>query len=71
MYIVQKRHGVLQRRVIIISIIMFSTNQKCNALPAIFGIFLHSTSTPEIVVEVFARAGLSVSVTTNHNMVNS
>ena len=53
------------------SIMMFSTNQKCNTLAAVMGIFLHSTSTPELVVEVFAHAGLSISTTSIHNMVNS
>lgn len=60
-----------QRRVVISSILLFSTNQKCNALPAVMGLFLHSNSTPEVAVEVFAHAGLSVSVTSTHNMVNS
>ena len=53
------------------SIIMFSTNQKCNALATAMGFFFHSTNTPELVVEVFAHAGLSVSTTTIHNIVNS
>lgn len=61
----------LQRRVVIISILMFTTNQKFNALAATMGMFFHPTSTPELVVEVFAHAGLSVSITTIHNMVNS
>ena len=50
---------------------MFSMNQKCNALATAMGFFFHSTNTPELVVEVFAHAGLSVSTTTIHNMVNS
>jgi hypothetical protein len=53
------------------SILMFSTNQKCNALAAVMGMFFHSTSTPELVIEVCAHAGLSVSITTIHNMVDS
>ncbi|KAI0734351.1 hypothetical protein BC629DRAFT_1263891, partial [Irpex lacteus] len=60
-----------RKRLIIISIFMFSTNQKCNALPAVMGMFLHSTSAPELVVEVLAHAGLSVSTSTIHNMVDS
>ncbi|KAI0690904.1 hypothetical protein BC835DRAFT_1280059, partial [Cytidiella melzeri] len=32
---------------------------------------LLSTSTPELVVEVFAHAGLSISITTIHKMVSS
>ncbi|KAI0072064.1 hypothetical protein K474DRAFT_1678964 [Panus rudis PR-1116 ss-1] len=35
------------------------------------GLFLHSTSAPELVVEVMAHAGLSISLTAIHNMVNS
>ncbi|KAI0702312.1 hypothetical protein BC835DRAFT_1411137 [Cytidiella melzeri] len=46
-------------------------NQQCNALAAVMGMFFHSTSTPELVVEVFAHAGLSLSLTTVHKMVNS
>ena len=53
------------------SIIMFSTNQKCNSLATAMGLFFHSTNTPELVIEVFAHAGLSVSTTTIHNMINS
>ncbi|KAI0090786.1 hypothetical protein BDY19DRAFT_1035348 [Irpex rosettiformis] len=59
------------RRVVIMSIIAFSTNQKCNALAAAMGMFFHSANTPELVVEVFAHAGLSVSTTTIHNMITS
>lgn len=50
---------------------MFSTNQKCNALAAAMGLFFHSTSIPELTIEVFAHASLSISLTAIHNTVNS
>jgi len=48
-----------------------SSNQKCNALPSMLGLFCHSTNTPELVIETLAHAGLSISMTSIHNMVNS
>ncbi|KAI0683241.1 hypothetical protein BC835DRAFT_1238166, partial [Cytidiella melzeri] len=69
---VERRDALLLiRRVVVTSILTFSTNQQCNALAAVMGMFFHSTSTPELVVEVFAHAGLSLSLTTVHKMVNS
>ncbi|THH23062.1 hypothetical protein EUX98_g8114 [Antrodiella citrinella] len=59
------------RRVVIMSIFMVSTNQKCNPLACMLGIFCHSTSAPELVVEVLAHAGLSISLTATHTMINS
>ncbi|KAI0085494.1 hypothetical protein BDY19DRAFT_996633 [Irpex rosettiformis] len=59
------------RRAMVMSILMFSTNQKCNALATAMGMFFHSTNTPELVIEVFAHAGLSVSTTTIHNMITA
>lgn len=55
----------------IISALLQSTNQKCNALASTIGLFLHSTSAPELVTEVLAHAGLSISVSAIHSMVNS
>ncbi|KAK7683367.1 hypothetical protein QCA50_013629 [Cerrena zonata] len=71
----QRRAGVRNRalnpirRVVIMSILMNSTNQRCNPLASIIGIFLHSTSTPELVIEVLAHAGLSLSLRAIHTMV--
>ena len=48
-----------------------STNQRCNAVASVIGIFCHSTSAPEIVIEMLSHAGLSISTTSIHNMVNS
>ena len=50
---------------------MQSTNQKCNSLACIIGLFCHSTSAPELIVEMLAHAGLSTSLTAIHNKVNS
>jgi hypothetical protein len=41
---------------------MQSTNQKCNALKSVFGIFLHSCNTPQKVIQALAHMGLSISV---------
>ncbi|KAG1822835.1 uncharacterized protein BJ212DRAFT_1456530 [Suillus subaureus] len=53
------------------SIFLQSTNKFCNYLQCILGIFLHSTGTPQKVIEVLAHAGFSISVTTIHHAVNS
>lgn len=53
------------------SVIMFSTNQQCNALATVMGMFFHSTNTPELVVEVFAHAGLSISTTSINAMITA
>ncbi|PSS32232.1 hypothetical protein PHLCEN_2v2001 [Hermanssonia centrifuga] len=44
---------------------------KCNPLASIMGLFLHSTSAPELVIEVLSHAGLSISVSAIHDMVDS
>src|ERR1700683_2747031 len=59
-----------QRRVIIISILMMSMNQKCNPVASIIGIFCHSTSTPELVIEMLAHAGLLTPLSAIHSMVD-
>ncbi|KAH7913660.1 hypothetical protein BJ138DRAFT_1001804, partial [Hygrophoropsis aurantiaca] len=48
-----------------------SVNERCNFLQGVLGIFYHSTCVPEKVIEVLAHAGLSVSVTSIYNAVNS
>ncbi|KAI0733004.1 hypothetical protein BC629DRAFT_1572982, partial [Irpex lacteus] len=69
----QKRKFALLaiRRVVVMSVIMFSSNQQCNALPTAMGMFFHSCNTPELVREVFAHAGLSISTTSSHTMIDS
>ena len=50
---------------------MQSTNQKCNTLESVFGIFLHSTNTPEKVIQALAHMGISISVNAIHNAIHS
>ncbi|KAJ7218441.1 hypothetical protein GGX14DRAFT_356865 [Mycena pura] len=52
---------VFQKRVVIISMMMQSTNQKCNAVESVFGIFLHASNTPSKVIEALAHMGISIS----------
>ncbi|EMD34260.1 hypothetical protein CERSUDRAFT_25311, partial [Gelatoporia subvermispora B] len=59
------------KTVLCLSIVIQSTNQKCNALQAMIGIFLHACSTPETVVDLLSRLGLSVSRSTVYNAVKN
>ncbi|KAJ3768795.1 hypothetical protein FB446DRAFT_609395, partial [Lentinula raphanica] len=59
------------KRVLIISVIGHSTNQRFNSLQSIMGLFLESKQTPEIIVELAAHMGISVSTGSLYNMVNS
>lgn len=45
------------------SIMMHSSNQRCNALQSLLGIFLHSCNAPQTVVELMAHLGVSISTT--------
>jgi hypothetical protein len=54
-----------------ISIMLQGTNQKCNQLEAVFGIFLHSCNTPEKVIDALAHMGVSILIDTIHNAVCS
>ncbi|KAF8214744.1 hypothetical protein K438DRAFT_1441384, partial [Mycena galopus ATCC 62051] len=56
---------------VMISIIMQSRNSKCNALESVFGIFLHSTNTPEKVIQALAHMGISISPTAIHRAIHS
>ncbi|KAI0052951.1 hypothetical protein FA95DRAFT_1482269 [Auriscalpium vulgare] len=58
-------------KVVIISIMMQSINQRCNALQSIMGIFLHSCNAPEKVVKTLAHMGLSVSLSSIHHAIHS
>ncbi|EGN96550.1 hypothetical protein SERLA73DRAFT_154079 [Serpula lacrymans var. lacrymans S7.3] len=59
------------KTVVCISIMLHNSNERCNYLQAILGLFCHSTGVPEKVVEVLAHAGLSVSLTSIHHAVSS
>lgn len=48
-----------------------STNQKCNQLQAVLGIFLHSANTPEKVVDALAHMGISISIDSIHSAIHS
>ncbi|KAF9525695.1 hypothetical protein CPB83DRAFT_796037, partial [Crepidotus variabilis] len=48
---------------IVFAIFLQSTNENCNYLQSILGLFYHSTSVPEKVIDMLAHAGLSVSLT--------
>ena len=62
---------IFQKVVTITSMLLMSSNQKCNALPSMIGLFCHSTNAPELVIETLAHAGLCISTTSIHSMVNS
>ncbi|KAG6908018.1 hypothetical protein DXG01_006485 [Tephrocybe rancida] len=51
------------KKIVCISIMMQSSNQKCNALQSLLGIFLHACNVPQTVVELMAHLGVSISTT--------
>ncbi|KII86191.1 hypothetical protein PLICRDRAFT_114818 [Plicaturopsis crispa FD-325 SS-3] len=53
------------------AVMMQSTNQRCNALQSVLGIFLHSCNAPETVVELLSHMGLSISTTAINDAVTS
>lgn len=50
---------------------MHSTNQRCDALQSIIGIFLHACNTPEGVLELLAHLGVSTSPSTISSAVSN
>ncbi|KAG1739269.1 hypothetical protein EDB19DRAFT_1617548, partial [Suillus lakei] len=68
-----ERNVALQhiKAIVIISICLQNTNERCNCLQGWMGFFMKSTGVPEKVIEVMAHAGLSVSLSTIYNMVTS
>ncbi|KAJ7037742.1 hypothetical protein C8F04DRAFT_952134 [Mycena alexandri] len=71
----KRREGIrtiyLQKIVVMISIMMQSRNNKANALESVFGIFLHSTNTPEKVIQALAHMGISISPGAIHAAIHS
>ncbi|KAG1821495.1 hypothetical protein EV424DRAFT_1472322 [Suillus variegatus] len=67
----QRSATMMLRKVVIVSLLKKSTNQKANSLSSILGIFLHSTHAPEKVIETMAKMGLSISVDAIHDTVRS
>jgi hypothetical protein len=50
---------------------MQSRNNKSNALESVFGIFLHSTNTPEKVIQALSHMGISISPGAIHSAIHS
>jgi hypothetical protein len=50
---------------------MQSRNAKCNALESVFGIFLHSTNTPEKVIQALAHMGITISTSAIHTAIHA
>ncbi|KAF8171789.1 hypothetical protein K438DRAFT_1981940 [Mycena galopus ATCC 62051] len=69
----EKRRDAIKtiKTTVMISIMMQSRNSKANALESIFGIFLHSTNTPEKVIQALAHMGISISPTAIHRAIHS
>ncbi|KAG1839453.1 hypothetical protein DFJ58DRAFT_640413, partial [Suillus subalutaceus] len=67
----QRSATMMLQKVVIVSLLKKSTNQKANSLSSILGIFLHSTHAPEKVIEMMAKMGLSISVDAIHDTVRS
>ncbi|KAJ7766969.1 hypothetical protein DFH07DRAFT_955088 [Mycena maculata] len=68
----ERREALLViKKVVIISMLMQSTNQQSNMLESVRGIFLHASNTPSKVIETLARMGISISVDSIHNAVDS
>ncbi|KAJ7169358.1 hypothetical protein C8R43DRAFT_1121232 [Mycena crocata] len=59
------------KKVVIISMLMQSTNQQSNMLESVIGIFLHASNTPSKVIETLARMGISISPGSILNAVHS
>ncbi|KIO32746.1 hypothetical protein M407DRAFT_50529, partial [Tulasnella calospora MUT 4182] len=50
--------------VIVLSILMQSSNEHCNMLQTIIGFFLNSVHTPSRVIDLLSHAGISVAAST-------
>ncbi|KAK7050478.1 hypothetical protein R3P38DRAFT_2605107 [Favolaschia claudopus] len=59
------------KKVVIISMLMQSTNQQSNLLESVIGIFLHASNTPSKVIETLAHMGISISADSIHNAIHS
>ncbi|KIL61935.1 hypothetical protein M378DRAFT_47018, partial [Amanita muscaria Koide BX008] len=59
------------RKVTCISILLHSSNQRCNSLQTLISLFLHAANAPETVHELLSSIGLAVSMSTTHNSINN
>ncbi|EGN96642.1 hypothetical protein SERLA73DRAFT_15258, partial [Serpula lacrymans var. lacrymans S7.3] len=57
------------KKVVILSIMMQSTNQKSDALQSVIGIFLQSSHSPEKVIDAMACIGVSISQSAIHSAI--
>ncbi|KAJ6561335.1 hypothetical protein B0H10DRAFT_2239968 [Mycena sp. CBHHK59/15] len=62
---------IVIKKVVMISVMMQSTNKKCNALESVFGIFLHASNTPSKVIETLAHMGISISTDAIDNAIRA
>ncbi|KAJ3723320.1 hypothetical protein C8R42DRAFT_578590, partial [Lentinula raphanica] len=68
----QRRQALMMiKQTVCISIMMNSTNQRCNSLQALIGVFLHACNSPEAVTDLLAHVGISVSVATINAAITS
>ncbi|KAK7444323.1 hypothetical protein VKT23_015335 [Stygiomarasmius scandens] len=67
----RKQALIVIKAIVVISILTHSTNQRCNYLQAILGIFFHSCSVPEKVIETLSHAGVCIALTTIHHAITS
>ncbi|KAG2045900.1 hypothetical protein BDR06DRAFT_985720 [Suillus hirtellus] len=70
---VEARNTALQiiKTIVCTSIILQNSNERCNYLQGLLGIFFHLTCVPQKVIDVLAHVGLSISITSIHNAVDS
>lgn len=54
-----------------LSVMVQSTNRRCNAMQSVIGLFLQSAGTPGTVVELLSRLGVSITTSSINNTVNS
>ncbi|KAJ7939849.1 hypothetical protein B0H13DRAFT_2457922 [Mycena leptocephala] len=68
----KRREGIRSIKIVVmISIMMQSRNNKSNGLESVFGIFLHSTNTPEKVIQALAHMGISISPGAIHSAIHA
>ncbi|KAF5328426.1 hypothetical protein D9619_013292 [Psilocybe cf. subviscida] len=67
----QHEKHLIIRKVVGLSVMFQTTNQRCNALQTFIGVFLQATNCPETLRELLSRLGLSISVNTINKAVNS
>ena len=62
---------LIKKRVLVICILGNSSNESFNAFQSIVGFFCDSQCVPEVVCEMMAHMGVSVSLGTTRNMIKS